>query len=167
MENKNPKTLKESLEEIGRLSGKESNKIYSTKRIETSFDLLKKEEKPKRTGKGGPRPNSGRPLKEETLLKRGIKAFMEQHTNEEVPVKITDPKTGQTRTINKPRAMVLLEVLFNKAYSEKDVAAIKEWFDRAVGRPAQPIRGDGDEDTPIKMEIDISKILDKAYGDDN
>ena len=63
--------------------------------------------------------------------------------------------------------MVLLEVLFNKAYSEKDVAAIKEWFDRAVGRPAQPIRGDGDEDTPIKMEIDISKILDKAYGDDN
>ncbi len=160
MANKKGQSLKESIQALTKTAGKPIT-IQNPKNHTTKDGKIDRRQFNKRT------PGTGNPPKEITLLRRGIKAFMEQHSNEKIDVKITDPKTGQTRTIKKPRAMVLLEVLFAKAYTDKDVAAIKEWFDRAVGKSAQPIRGDGDDDTPIRMEIDITKILQKAYENEN
>lgn len=110
--------------------------------------------------------NGGRPPKEETLVMRGIREYMAQHANEEIDITVTDPKTGKSRVVKKPRSIILLEILFTEAFQKKNIAAIKEWLDRAVGKPAQPIRGDGDSDAPIRMEHDISSIIAKAYGDD-
>lgn len=120
----------------------------------------------KTKGKRGGWRNGGRPLKEETIVMRGIREHMNQHANEEIDITVTDPKTGKTRVVKKPRSLILLEILFTEAFQKKNVAAIKEWLDRAVGKPAQPIRGDGDSDAPIRMEHDISSIIAKAYGDD-
>ncbi len=133
-------------------------------------EKLKKDEKPTHKGvesNGGARKNSGRKPLEQTLLKRGIKAFIDEHVNEKVKVQITDPKTGKTLVIEKPRVAVVLQQLYAIGMGTTDkgnAPALKEWLDRAVGKAPQPIRGDGDDDTPIKLEVDISKILEKAYG---
>lgn len=128
-------------------------------------EKLKKEIKPVRGKNGGVRPGSGRPLKEELVIKRGVRELMDGHFLEEVPVRIKDPKTGKERVINKPRSLVILDALFKVAVETKNVPAMKEWFDRAIGKAPQPIRGDGDSDAPVKLEVDITSMLDKAYGD--
>ncbi len=111
-------------------------------------------------------PGSGRKPSEQTLIKRGLRQLMDEHANEEVDIEITDKKTGKRIVIKKPRSVILLETLYKKAFIDKDIGAIKEWFDRAVGKAPQPIRGDANDDTPIRQEIDINGALDKAYGDD-
>lgn len=108
---------------------------------------------------------TGRKPKEENLIKRGVRELMDGHFLEEVPVRIKDPKTGQERVINKPRSLIVLDALFKVAVDTKNVPAMKEWFDRAIGKAPQPIRGDGDSDAPVKLEVDITSMLDKAYGD--
>lgn len=165
--NKQP-TIKEQLEALQNTSSKAivvaKDVLMVTEPVKVpSVDLLINSEKSK---KGGKQPGAGRPPKEETLVMRGIREYMAQHANEEIDITVTDPKTGKSRVVKKPRSIILLEILFNEAFKKNNVAAIKEWLDRAVGKPAQPIRGDGDSDAPIRMEHDISSIIAKAYGDD-
>lgn len=159
-------TIKEQLEALQNTPSKPivvaKDAPKATERLKVPVvDLLINQEKSK---KGGKQPGAGRPPKEETLVMRSIRAYMDAHANEEVDITVTDPKTGQKRVVKKPRAVILLEILFKKAFENKDVAAINAWLDRAVGKPTQPIRGDGDSDAPIRLEHDISSIIAKAYG---
>lgn len=113
-------------------------------------------------------PKSGRKPKEQTLLERGIKKYLEDHTNEEVEVEIeiTDPKTNQKRKIKKPRVVIVMEHLYAIGIGNTEKgssAALKEWLDRALGKAPQPIRGDGDDSPPVRLEVDITKMLSKAY----
>ncbi len=101
-------------------------------------------------------PKSGRKPKEANIIARGIKAYLEAHYDEKVKIRVTDPKTGKTREIAKPRGILALEQLFllGMGQTEKGNAdALNKWLDRALGRPAQPIVGD--EDKPILLKIDI------------
>ena len=143
--------------------------LASTKKATAVTDKklgsLVKEKKPKSTW-GGSR-GGGRPTSEQMLIKRGLKKLIDEHTNAETDVRITDPKTGKVKIIKKPRMLVILEILFQIASQGKDVGAIKEWLDRAVGKAPQPLRGDGDDDTPINLNLDINKMLNKAYGEDS
>lgn len=139
-------------------------KEKSTPRIQKFIPSGKEKEEDKRHFNKRP-SNSGRKPKEENLIKRGVRELMDGHFLEEVPVRIKDPKTGQERVINKPRSLIVLDALFKVAVDTKNVPAMKEWFDRAIGKAPQPIRGDGDSDAPVKLEVDITSMLDKAYGD--
>ena len=40
------------------------------------------------------------------------------------------------------------------------------WLDRVMGKAPQPIRGDENDDTPIRMAFDITSILEKGYKDE-
>lgn len=142
--------MSESLKDrLARLKGEKKSPI----------EKLKKAEKSK---KGGKRSGSGRKPKESTLITRGIKAYLDQHINENVKIKVTDPKTGKSREIKKPRLVVVLERLFEAAVTDKNVDAMNKWLDRALGKPLQKIGGDDNQ--PLKLEIDIGPMLEKAYG---
>ena len=111
-------------------------------------------------------PKSGRKPKKETLIKRGIKLWVDQHINEEVDITVVDKKTGKTITIKKQRIMYILEKLYSKATkNDGDTAAIGLWLDRALGKAPQPIKGDENDTTPIRLQIDIQKLAEKSlYG---
>ena len=141
--------------------------LETDRKIEKALETIVKIDKRKFNHAG---PNSGRKPKMETLLKRGIKAFLDDHVNEKVKVQVTDPKTGKTMIIDKPRVAVVLQQLYALGMGTTDkgsAPALREWLDRALGKAPQPIRGDGDDDTPIKLEVDITKILEKAYQDND
>ncbi len=114
-------------------------------------------------GKAGKKPNQTK------LIEKGIKQWIDDHAKEKVNVTYVD-KTGKVRTIPKQRIMYAMEALFaiGVGMSTKGSPdAIAKWLDRIMGKPAQPIRGDGDEDAPIKVAFDIKHILQKAYDDDD
>lgn len=135
-----------------------------------NLKTLKKGKKSKPDGRknnrGGKRDGSGRKRSEEKLIVQGVRQLIDQHAGEEVLVEIKDKNGKVIKKIPKPRSLILLEKLFDVGQAQGNIAAIKEWFDRAVGKAPQPIRGDGDNDAPIRIGIDIDSILDKAYGDD-
>jgi hypothetical protein len=114
---------------------------------------------------GGARPGSGRKPKIENLIEKGTKELFDQYANEEVELNVTNPKTGKTIVIKKPRKLIMLQKLWDIAMSMNSHEAAEKWLNRVLGKPAQPIVGD-DEMDPVRIEHDISDILDKAYGDD-
>lgn len=116
-------------------------------------------------------PKSGRKPNEAKLIERGIKSEINKYSMENVQMEVQDPKTGQKRMVKKPRIMWILETYFNvgmKLLAEnKDLAAagvLNSFLDRAMGKAAQPIRGEGEDDAPIRIAGDIGLILKKAYG---
>lgn len=154
---------------VKELAKSAEGKIAPAEPRKPADETLKLPEDSKKKSRGGARPGAGQPPKEETLIKRGIKQYIDDHINEEVDVKITDPKTGKSRIIKKPRVAVVLQHLYALGMGQTDKgngAALKEWLDRAVGKAPQPIKGDSEDDTPIRLEVDINKMLDKAYGDE-
>lgn len=98
-------------------------------------------------------PGSGRKPKEENLTRRGIKAYLDTHINEKVKIRVTDPKTGKSKEVSKPRLIIILEKLFAAAAVDGNVDAMNKWLDRALGKPLQPVGGD--EDHPIMIKIDF------------
>lgn len=119
---------------------------------------------------GGRQPGSGRKPKESTIIFRGIREYIDEYFLGVEKVKVTDPISGKSRMVDKPRAVILAEDLFKKGHYgtaiDKDIPAIKEFFDRAIGKSPQPIRGDAEDDTPIRLEHDIGDFLEKSYGDE-
>lgn len=115
-------------------------------------EKVKKPKYVKKGGNGGARRGSGRKNSDEKAEKRGIAVLAEGHYAGSVTVKITDPKTGREKTINKPRLLILLERLF-KAGAEGDIDAANKWLNRALGMPKQTLSGD--EEKPILLKIDF------------
>ena len=88
---------------------------------------------------GGKRPGAGRKPKKETLEKRGLAEEMEAHLWETVEVIVKNRQTGATTTEKRTRFRAMLDTLAEKGIKDKDVPAIKEYFDRTTGKPAQQI----------------------------
>lgn len=105
---------------------------------------------------GGKRAGAGgvKPTKEENLVARGIKKWLDDHATEKLTVTIQDPKTKKTRTIQKTRLMIALEKLYKIGVEgEGNAEAIDKWLNRILGKPIQPLGGD--EDQPIVVRIDF------------
>lgn len=134
------------------------------------IESLKKEGKTKKDGRGGKRDGSGRKTKETTLAIRGIRAKLDEYAQGDEEITVTDPVTGKSVKVKKPRILWAMETFFKFGMdlaAKRDVAgihALERFFDRAIGKPAQPIRGEGEDDAPIRVAGDISVILKKAYG---
>lgn len=139
----------------------------TTEKLKVEKETTKELNKAKTTGKnGGARPGSGRKPGGTALLRREIRALVQNHYNEEVWVKVKDPKTGIEREIKKPRVLIAIDVLFQVGITNKDAHALDRYLNRALGKPPQPLIGDEDED-PIQINHDVTPILEKAYGDDD
>lgn len=105
---------------------------------------------------GGARKGAGgvKPTNTKTLIRRGIKQWIDDHGKEDLKVTVRDPITGKTRVIQKTRLMLALEKLY-KIGMEGDGSpdALDKWLNRILGRPVQPIAGD--EDAPMVLRIDF------------
>lgn len=122
----------------------------------------KKDEKPK--GKhGGARPGSGREEGGTALAKRILKQKLMDFYTEEVEVSYKQ-KDGKIIKIKKPRTMVIIEALYQIAIESKDSMAMDRFLNRALGKAAQPIVGDEDEDA-VQIDLGTSRMLDKVFGD--
>jgi hypothetical protein len=129
------------------------------------FDYLEKNGEIKKERRGGYRANGGRKTSLKTIKERGIKEIIDAHANEKVKIKVTDPKTGITKEVLKPRSLILLEDLFIIGHNEKDTVAIDKWFDRAIGKPVTKIGNENDE--PFRIDIRIGPMIHKIYGDEH
>ena len=121
----------------------------------TAFaDLLEKNqpksEKPK-SGRGGPRPGSGRPLgsisearKAELKAEATLKQLAAHHTSEAVKTLVELFKSTETP----PAARV---------------AAIKELLDRGHGKATQKVEG-GDPANPINIKTRIEVVIVEPQG---
>lgn len=117
-----------------------------------------------RPGTGGKRPGAGRKPNKERLIKLGIKEILDKHGLETVEVVETDRATGATRTVPKTRVQALLDVLYNEGHNKRNVPAIKEYYDRVMGRPIQSLQHSGEiaveeQHVPTKAE----KAAARAY----
>lgn len=110
-------------------------------------DQLEKLEKPKKTGWGGKREGSGRkPMLGKEELKR-VKELIAQHGSEYDELK------------KKERCLALLDVLYQEGIGKRNIAAIKEYLDRQLGKPSQGIdmTSKGDKlPNPIYAGISVS-----------
>ena len=139
----------------------------STEKLNSEKETTKPPKKAKTTGKnGGARPGAGRKPGGGALLRREIRALVQSHYNEEVTVKVKDPKTGIEREIKKPRVLIAIDTLFQVGIANRDAHALDRYLNRALGKPPQPLIGDEEED-PIQINHDVTPILEKAYGDDD
>lgn len=114
-------------------------------------------------------PGTGRKTLEATLIARGLKQMIDDHSNEMIDVEITVDVTvkGVTKKIKKmvkvSRFRHALEKLFRiGTEGTGDADAINKWLDRVAGKPAQPVVGD--EDAP-PVQVEIGSLLAKIYGD--
>lgn len=84
--------------------------------------------------------DAGRPTTEETIEARGLSIILEKHANETVKVTIRDKRSGQSVEVEKPRILVALEKLFERATNEKgETQALEKWLDRALGKAPQAV----------------------------
>ena len=116
---------------------------------------------------GGKRPNSGRKPVEEKLKERGIKDLLDKHALETKQVTIIDPVTGKQRKVDRPRTLIIMNMLFQKAQRQKDVKAAKEWLNRALGKAPQFIEHSGEIKTeeqrvPTEAELKASRAYVEA-----
>lgn len=169
-----PKSLKD------RLNALAGNKPGAGKPVQTpkpEIDKLKKEPGtgkgrnyvPKGLGLGGAREGSGRPPSGIALERRQAKKILSEHVAEEVEVKVLDKITGKERILKKSRILIQLERLFQSSVNKDGTfndGAIDKWLNRALGKAPQPLIGDEDED-PVRVNLGVEQILDKAYGDDD
>lgn len=100
--------------------------------MEQTFENIENKPKSKR---GGKRNGSGRkPLLDKKILEQ-IKERMKAHGAEQVLVEGIEKKK-----MKMTRAEALLEVLYKEGL-KGNIQAIKEYFDRIMGKAVQPIEG--------------------------
>ena len=118
--------------------------------------------KPKKENRGGARANSGRPKNPQR--QEFIKVFKDirNHSNEVVALR--DKKTGQI--IKKKRVLFLLDALWTLAVNEKNVYAIKEYFDRAIGKSPQTIEIEDNEEVD-ELNKKLNKLIKNVSGNEN
>lgn len=127
-------------------------------KLENSKDL-------KKNGYGGRRAGSGRKPLALDDKKRTLKQLHEDFALEDDEVQRIDKGTGKVRREKMKKARVVLEALYKQAKTG-DVSAIKEFNDRILGKSKQPITGGDEDDTPLRLDVDITSIVNKVYGPD-
>lgn len=81
--------------------------------------------------KGGARPGAGRPKEKRTIAKEKAREFIIEFVSQ--------------------RLEPLLNVLYERAIDGKDVAAVKELFDRGYGKAPQAV----ELDAKVTLKIDV------------
>ncbi|EKD24136.1 MAG: hypothetical protein ACD_81C00100G0012 [uncultured bacterium] len=127
---------------------------------------------PNGIGRGGFRPGSGRKSNQDKLERLEIKAIHDAHILEEVDVVEVDKATGGTRIVTKTRVQALLDVLYSEGHNRKNIAAIKEYFDRTQGKPLQGIQHGGEIKTeeqhlPTKAELAAAEAYERALDEED
>lgn len=94
---------------------------------------------------GGARPGSGRKPSPEIERINRLKDEAEQHALQvvDIPTYGADGKKLK-KTIKLARSVALLDVLFNEGIENKNIPAIREYFDRTRGKARQPIEHSGE-----------------------
>lgn len=121
----------------------------------------------KKGGKGGARPNAGKAPLPAIERRRTLKQSWQDFGLEDIEVKYPkqlEKGTVVERRIKMKRIRVIQETTFNEA-RKGNITAIKEFNDRVLGKSPQPIVGDEEED-PIRFNLGIGRILEKAYDPD-
>ena len=86
---------------------------------------------------------------------------------EPITYEVENQTTGIKEKVTKPRYQWLYEKMYNRAMKDTEITFMKEYLDRLEGKAAQPIRGDGQDDTPISLHVDnLPELLAKVYGND-
>lgn len=98
---------------------------------------------------GGKRAGSGRKPAVDKHVLLTVKEMIAKHATEEIEVQ---PSRTSKELVKKSRYLILLDVLFEEG-TKKNIPAIKEYYDRTLGKVPQPIKGDPDDRTPIPIEI--------------
>jgi hypothetical protein len=125
-------------------------------------DTLKKGEKINKGKNGGYRPGSGRPKKEvklETIAGIDIQKEIEKHGFDEVEIQVGG------KIEKKMRILVLLSKLFELGM-KGDAKAIKEYFDRQLGRAKQSIDMKGSLSIEDAMLKNIEKRRELSQQDE-
>lgn len=115
---------------------------------------------PMENGHGGARENSGRKPDAEKERVQQLTLHAEQHALEEVDVTLTSAKGIEI--VKKTRDIALLDVLFTEGLKNKNISAIKEYFDRTRGRARQPVEHSGEIKTEDQY-VPTDPALKKAH----
>lgn len=145
-------------ERLQNLAGGKNNKINSGKGI---IPAKKKKRDGRKNNHAG--PGAGRPPGGQALERRTLRALLAKHYQEEVEIEVEDPKTHKMVKMKKPRALAMMEKLYEIGIKNGNDAAIDRWLNRALGKAPQPLIGDEDED-PIRVDLGAERILKKVYG---
>lgn len=157
-----------TLEEIEASLRKEPTPPKTDKPQNQKIKKVKKDGSVDKRQFNGGKGNVGRkplPLDEK---RRSLKKSWENFALEEVEMNRLDKGTQEMRKVKLQRVSVAQEMLFEKV-KEKDVAAIKEFNDRVLGKSKQPITGGDEDDTPLRIDgtVNIVGIGSKIYGLEN
>lgn len=106
-----------------------------------------KTEKP-RGKNGGKRPGSGR----KPLLAKDLIAKLEAKIKRQ-GAEIVSYHTMDNKIIRTTRIQAVMMMLWEKATRQHDVPAAKEYLDRNLGKPKQPIVGGGEDEEPIAFDL--------------
>ena len=109
---------------------------------------------------GGARPGAGRKKNEDKERLIRLKDMAEEFALGEVEVKRID-KTSVVK-VKLTRAEALLEVLFTEGLKNKNIPAIKEFFDRTRGRSRLPVEHSGEIKTEDQY-IPTGSAIEKAH----
>lgn len=132
---------------------------------DTKIEKIEKEKIDKRITNGGTRKGSGRKAFAEDEKRRTLKQSWENFALGQVDVQRIDKGTKEVRIIKMNRLQVAQEKLF-KLVEEKDVTAIKEFNDRTLGKSRQPMTIGNEDETPLRIEVDLIDKVKKTYGID-
>lgn len=115
------------------------------------------------------RKNNGKEIK---TLNKDLKVIdiKEEHLMEEVEIIYRNKETGKLDRIKKPTMIALLDKLRSKALSTNDVRelvpAVKEYFDRTMGKARQEVEFKGAIKTEEQRPLSAAeKAAVKAYHD--
>lgn len=140
-----------------------TSKAKNTKKSQIEKIEKNKGNQSKRDGRrnnGGARDGAGRKPNEDRERLNTLKDMAELHALEEVGVKIT---TAQgIKEVKKTRAGALLDVLFSEGLKNKNIPAIKEYFDRTRGKATQPVEHSGEIKTEDQY-VPTDPALKKAH----
>lgn len=118
---------------------------------------------------GGAREGAGRkPLQfdeQRRTLKRSWENFAAEEDEIEIETADVDPitKERKKRKVKMQRLAIAQKALFENV-KKGDTSAIREFNDRVIGKAKQPIVGD-DDDAPLRVDLGVDRLLDKAYGE--
>ena len=121
----------------------------------------------KENGHGGARKGAGRKPRKASITYEKLTELCELHAQEVIEVRVLDKQTKKYKTEKMSRAHALLNALFERALHKKDVPAIREYFDRTMGRARQQISLDGnvninEQRQPTQAEIEAAKAYEEA-----